>query len=287
MLPDREWINQYDPVLLGLVVYINGVAADPDSNLVTVTMTNETTGAVVFSRATTRAGLGIYEIQLNAGETGEPGEYAMRWDYAVGSKADYYKTAIKIGEFSPDYAALSEDMKGLVEQTWNRFEDTFDSPSGGPHLQTYFQTHFNRGRMAQLLRLAVGRLNTVSQPYQTYTLDGEGGPIFPLVRWGPLLERALYVETLKHLRRSYVEQPQLVGGEVTRHERRDYMDRWGQILQEEEVDLKLQLDTFKISNMMLGRPAVLVSGGVYGRWGPTRYAGSAAARPRYAFARYA
>jgi hypothetical protein len=285
-LPDKEWLNQYDPALLALVIHVNGVPADPDANAVTVTMTNLETGVDLFARPATRAAVGSYEIQLNAGDTAEPGEYKLRWDYDVGGNADYYETQIQVGQFSPDYAALNDDMRGIVEQTWNRFEDLFDSPYGGPNLQTYFQSHFNRGRMAQLLVLAVGRLNTVAQPYQTYTLDGVNGPVFPVTKWGALLERALYVETLKHLKRSYVEQPDLRGGEVTYHDRRDYLDRWGVILDDEEQDLKSQLDTFKISNMMLGRPAVLVSGGVYGRFGPTRYAGSAAARPRYAYARF-
>ena len=50
----------------------------------------------------------------------------------------------------------------------------------------------------------------------------------------------------------------------------------------EEDDLKKMLDVFKIAHMGLGRPHVLVSGGVYGNYGPTRIAsGSWASRPRY------
>ena len=38
------------------------------------------------------------------------------------------------------------------------------------------------------------------------------------------------------------------------------------------------LSDFKIQMMFLSRPRVLVSGGAYGNWGPTRLPGSAAAR---------
>jgi hypothetical protein len=172
-------------------------------------------------------------------------------------------------------------MKSVIDLTWSRFADLFDSPQGGPNLQTYFQTHYTRGRMADLLRIAVGTLNTVAQPFQTYTVDGVGAALFPIARWGPLLEKSLYIEALKHLIRSYVEQPNFVGsGNVSRLDRRDYMDRWRSVLDMESATFQSQLEHFKIANMGLGRPAVLVAGGVYGKYGPTRLAGSVAARPR-------
>jgi hypothetical protein len=265
-LPDRMWINQYDPVVLGLQVFVRGVLGDPDANAVSVTMVNEQTGVPVFTaRSATRTAVGTYELQLTSEETEVPGGFILTWSYTVSGVGESYETYVQVGEFSPDYAALSEGMRTVVERGWNRFEDLFDSPFGGPNLQVYAQSHFNRGRIAQLLSFAMGRLNTAAQPFQTYTLDGNGGATFPLTTWGPLLEQALYVEILKHLRRSYVEQPLLMGGEVTRHDRRDYMDRWGQVLSDEQNQLKEQLDVFKIRSMGLGRPAVLVSGGAYGR----------------------
>jgi hypothetical protein len=265
-LSDRLWINQYDPAVLGMNVYVRGQIGDPDANLVQVTMIDEKTGAPVFTnRAATRADVGAYEIQLTSEETEVIGPFTLTWSYALSGVTESSEIAVQVGQFSPEYAALSDDMKGIVEQGWNRFEDLFDSPLGGPNLQVYAQSHFNRGRIAQLLRFAVGRLNTAAQPYQTYTLDGDGGAAFPIAAWGALLEQALYVEILKHLRRSYVEQPLLQGGEVTRHDRRDYMQRWSEVLADEQAQLKEQLDVFKIRAMGLGRPAVLVSGGVYGR----------------------
>jgi hypothetical protein len=245
-------------------------------------MVSEKTGAPVFTeRAATRADVGAYELQLTSEETAVTGGYQLSWAYQTGGIGETYQTFIEVGQFSPDYAELADNMKAVVEQGWNRFEDLFDSPLGGPNLQVYAESHFNRGRVAQLLRIAMGILNTAAQPFQTYTLDGDGGAQFPVARWGPLLEQALYVEILKHLRRSYVEQPLLQGGEVTRHDRRDYFDRWNMVLQDERATLKEQLDVFKIRAMSLGRPAVLVSGGAYGRMpSPVTYWGSQG-RPRF------
>jgi len=279
--PDRQYVGQYSNPVLGMVVYVQGTKADPDGQTVSVTMVNETTSATVFTRTATRVDVGTYEVTLNSSETDEIGPYELTWNYTVSSTAQFEKSFILVGEFSPDYDALAPGMKAIVESVWIRFADLFDSPNGGPNLQTYFQSHFTRGRISQLLTIAVGILNTRAQPFQTYTIDGDGGASFPIEQWGPLLEQALYVEVLKHLRRSYVEQPMFMGGEVTRLDRRDYLDRWGQILADEQETLKQELDTFKIRNMGLGRPAVLVGGGVYGRFGPTRYAGGLPGRPRF------
>lgn len=277
---ERQYVSRYANDVLGLAVQVAGVPGDVDGNAVTVRMVNEATGTEVFERQATREGTGLYETSLTGEESGTVGNFRVEWSYSIGGVAETYTTYIAVGEVSPTYDRLTPGLKAVVDSVWMRFADLFDSPYGGPNLQTYFQSHFGRERIAQLMRIGAGRLNTMAQPHQTLTVDGPT-PNFPLDAWGPMLETATYIEVLKHLRRSYVEQPAFVGGNVTRLDRRDYLDRWGQILDDEEGMFKGQLDTFKISMMGLGKPKVLVSGGVYGRYGPTRFAGSVAARPRY------
>lgn len=279
---DRQYISQFARDVLGLTISTFGSPTDPDGQAVTVMLVNETSHATVLSRPADRAGVGDYRVTLTPQESAEPGEYRIRWEYVLDGVGQVYDTYAEIGRSSPGYDRLAPGMKEIVDQVWVRFADLFDAPQGGPHLATYFESRFGRGRVAQLLRVAVGRLNTIAQPHQTYTIDDEtGGALFPIVAWGPLVEQALYVEVIKHLRRSYVEQPLLTGGDAARLDRRDYLERWGEILDQEEEDLKGRLGAFKISSMGLGRPAVLVSGGVFGRYAPTRYAGSAAARGRF------
>lgn len=278
-LRERQYVSQWATDLLGLSVVKAGNPADVDADL-TVSLVKESDVSTVFTRVADHVALGLYETQLAASETAEPGVYTVVWTYDMDAVAQEYRTYIEIGQATPAYDFLVPTMKDIVDTTWIRFADLFDSPGGGPNLMTYFQTHYSRGRLAQLLKIAVGTLNTVAQPFQTYTIDGDGGAAFPVAKWGPLLERSLYVEALRHLIRSYVEQPMFVGGSVTRLDRRDYLDRWNTVLGMEEPVFQRQLEVFKIANMGLGKPAVLVAGGVYGRYGPTRVAGSVAARPR-------
>lgn len=276
---DREYVSRYAQPTFGIVVHKAGVVADADGDNVEVVMTDENAN-VIFTRPATRTALGTYTITLTSVDTQTPGVYNLAWSYALDTVAQVFGSDIEVGPTQPAYDALPSDLKLVVEQSWIRFADLWDSPDGGPHLQVYFQTHFGRNRLAQLLAVAVGRLNTVAQPHQTYGID-ESNP-FPVASWGALLEQALYVEVIKHLRRSYVEQPVLQGiGGIATLDRRDYLQRWGEILRDEQGDLDSMLNNFKIANMGLGQARVLVGGGVYGNYGPTRLPGSAAARPRY------
>jgi hypothetical protein len=266
-------------------IYIGGVLADPDSSAVTATMVNEATSVAVFSRAATRTGAGMYEVTLASSETAAVGNYTLVFTYTVSGVAQNTAEYLMIGLANPDYDQLPPVMQEVVESVEHRLIDAYDSPEGGPNLATYIQSRYSRGRVGQLLRITIGTINTVKQPVMNYSADDIGGPLFP-AQYLPLLERGVYIEVIKHLRRSYVEQPELASGaDVTRLDRRDYLERWGEILADEVETYNLQLDTFKIMNMGLGRPRVLVSGGVFGRYSPTRIAGSAAARPRF-FSRF-
>lgn len=279
---DRAYVSRYGAAEFGLRVMREGVPGDADGP-VTATLVHDNTAATeVFSREPDHPATGEYTVRLTSKETAVVGPYVLVWEYEVAGVAEEWRVWLEVGKSAPEYDPLVEDMKGIIETTWTRFSDLFDFATEGPHLQTYIQSNFGRNRLAQLLRIAVGRLNTVAQPFQSYTIDGDGGASFPVARWGSLLESALYVECLRHLMRSYVEQPEVQSGSgVSRLDRRDYLDRWGIVLQGEEAILKQQLDHFKIANMGLGRARVLVSGGVWGRWGPTRLPMSAAARPRW------
>jgi len=206
-----------------------------------------------------------YAVLLPSVDTSIPGPYLARWEYTVDGLARMGEQPIMIGGSAPAYDALPLAWKQVVESVWIRVADQFDSPMGGPHLQVYMQAHFGRNRIAQLLGQALGRLNTIAQPVQSYAV---GDPKFPLEKWGALLSQALWVETIKHLQRSYMEQPNPVGVTVARVDRSTYASLWGQLLAQEAADLKPMLDNFKIHSMNLGSGSVLVAGGIYHRLSP-------------------
>jgi hypothetical protein len=154
-------------------------------------------------------------------------------------------------------------MRELIESTYVRFADLIDSPLGGPHAGTYLQSAFDRERIAQLLHIAMSKLNIISSPHATYTIM-EPDPTFPLQEWGGVLSQILYIETIRHLRRIYVEQPETLGVNLARLDRRDYLLRWETLQREAQEELDTYIDSYRMAHMGLGGGVLTVAGGIYG-----------------------
>lgn len=279
-LVERRYISRYARDDIGLIIYVGGELTNADGD-VTLSMVNANTQVEVFTGEVAElVTTGTYGYIFTSAQTSEPGDYDITWSYDLDSEPQTYVTYIEVGQAAPAYDMLPVVMKDVVEQAWVAFADGFDSAEGGPNLQSYFQTNFNRGRLAQLLQQALDGFNGFKQPYTTFTLFPEQNQ-FPVAAYPGFLDQALTVEIIKHLMRSYVEQPVPEGVATARLDRRDYMDRWGRIYDMEKESLDQAAETIKMQYMNLGRPKVLVAGGVYGNYSPTRMSLSAAARPRY------
>lgn len=281
---ERQYLSQFSRLPLEFLVYIGGQPGDPDGQSVTgqlLMQDPDGTRTLVNSYAAVRSAPGSFTITPSSADTQSPGYAELVWSYAIGGQDQQYASYLEIGPANPAYDALPPEMQDFLnDQVWVRFADLFDSAGGGPNLQSYFQAHWSRGRAAQMMGIALQKINAVAQPWSSYTLDGNGGPAYPLQFWGGLLASYAYVECVKQLIRSYTEQAAFQGPPVARQDRRDYAGRWRQVLQDEQAELKSLLDVFKIRHILNGSPRVLVSGGTYGRYAPTRIAGSVAARPR-------
>lgn len=261
---DAIYVSRYGSKVFGIQSYSGGVLTDADDDVVLVDMTTLDGIVTIFSgREAVHIGEGLYSVEITSADTVTPGQYKLMFRWTVSSVLQQARVDVAVGESAPYYDSLSADIQGVVDDVWLRLADLYDSPYGGPHLQVYLQSRFNRNRIAQLTKVAVGVLNTVAQPYQTYSID-PGGKAFPAAQWGPLLGQAAWIEVLKHLRRSYVEQPVSEGVGTARLDRRDYLQRWGEILNDEKETFADQLEVFKIASMGLGSVRVMVAGGAYG-----------------------
>lgn len=142
-----------------------------------------------------------------------------------------------------------------VERAWLKLADLFDSELGGPHLRDRTLANFDMPKMAKLLPDALYNIGATYTPVVTYTEDN-----FPFDVHSPLAAQSLLVESIRHLMRSYVEQPLPVGSNITYFDRRDYLSRWQTILQLEDEKLLKWIDLFKQEQLSFGSTAMLVGG---------------------------
>lgn len=255
-----NFVGRYSIYNLDLtVVNASGAVVDADA-LPTAAFKDWSTNTTVWSRTTAKIATGTYRLTISSAESADPGLFYVIFSYALSGVAQQYRADIEIpSSSSSKYEALPVAYRAIVESVWDRFEDLIDSPIGGPHLMSYAQSNFGRERVAQMMNIAMGTLNTMAQPHSTYAIDDS----FPLDQWGPVLEKATVIEVIKHLIRSYVEQPNVSGVSAARFDRRDYMQRWNDVLRIEQAEFASQAEVFKMSNMGLGRGRVLVGGGVF------------------------
>lgn len=208
-----------------------------------------------------RQDLGIYTVSLSPAHTRERGNVTVRWTYSVGGVVSGFIDHLRITEYMPTYHGLKDWEQGTVDTVMFMLGDLFDSTDGGPNLQETYQAKFGPERVAQLLKVAVARLNVIGFPVTNFEV-GTGSQVHKNLRG--ILTIGLYIETLKHLIRSYVEQPVFQNQQINYTDRRDYMTRWQSVLADEAKDYEKMVRMAKRSLLNLGGGSLLVSGGIYG-----------------------
>jgi len=208
--------------------------------------------------------VGVYTYTITPPVTNAVCLLKAVWTYKVGGVNLQYTEYLQIRDPMPTYDGFNDLEKSSVLLITNMFGDTYDSTTGGPHLIEEFQTKYTAERIAQLLTIAVQRMNTVKQPITNWVLSSPGqAGTFPANWWG-LLVLGGYLEVLRHLIRSYVEQPDIRNADVAYVDRRDYQQRWQAVFDMEKPDFDAALTLAKRKMMGLGSGSLLVSGGMFG-----------------------
>ena len=179
--------------------------------------TASTTAGTVTNPST-----GTYQIFMPSSIV--PGHYRLDWAFSLNGSPVVTSVFVEVGSPSPAYDALNSSFANMVENVWIKFADIYDSPFGGPHLTVWYNTHFGRGRIAQFMEQACQHLNNEAQPVTNYSTtgvspSGSGAPLFPLNLFAGLLNTATTIEVVKHLKRSYTEEPQMTGSSSARLDR--------------------------------------------------------------------
>lgn len=270
----RQELSRFATENVGIQIFVDDTYADPDTGSLSVEVYYRTDFQDInpygvptdLTDHIVKEDVGVYSFKLPTSLTSNLGLLTIHWQYKViGEPYDYWDY-YQVIEPMPIYDTLSDGERGIVKMVSMMFGDLYDSVDGGPHLKEEFQTHYGTETLALCLQLAANRINISSQPWTNYVIgdNNPGGSRFPANGY-PILMMATYLEVVRHLIRSYTEQPNILGGPgVAYTDRRDYVDRWRNILNDEKEDYDNAIRNFKRSIMSLGGGNLIVSGGIFG-----------------------
>lgn len=159
----------------------------------------------------------------------------------------------------------------VSDEVWMRLEDCFDSELGGPWLRDKTLAYFDPTKVARFIPEGMLMINS----WPPLTQFDLGFFLTPVPETDPvilaidptamqpdpdriLIVQATLIAVIRHLMRSYTEQPNLVGANVAWQDRRDYLQRWGTILQLEEKWFHDYLLLWKRQFYAFGHSALLV-----------------------------
>lgn len=279
-------VSQYASESVGLAIYESGELVDPDSG-VAVTITRDADSVVIVPPAlATRDDLGLYSFHIHSGLTDVKGDYTLRWEFEVGGYDRVFTDRYTVVDSMPFWDSMTFEERQLVANVYFRVSDTFDSREGGPYLWELYQANFNAFEVIARL-MATSALDYINYTFQPafippYTLNS-GSKKFP-EQWYGMLERAAYVEFLRHLSRSYIEQPDVHGISTGRLDRQRYREEWRKEWEDEKATFDQMLRMFKRKFLAAGamHRAFLVAGGA----APRMFMNAARPSWRYTLVRY-
>lgn len=165
-------------------------------------------------------------------------------------------------------AAQTPSTVGSIEAAvWEKFEDLFDSEDGGPWLRDMTMRVFSPQKISDFIQDAIFEINNYNPPtaftedfFYVRTLDDQGNVTEVRENQNTnILILGTELAIIRHLMRSYTEQPLPTGGQITYEDRRDYLQRWGTIYQIEWQRFDALLKLWKRRFLDLNKGKVLVA----------------------------
>jgi hypothetical protein len=130
-----------------------------------------------------------------------------------------------------------DEVEAVAQGVWRKISSCFDSSDGGPWLREMTLRTFNPASMAEFIDEAIMDFN-MRQPTSSLTLADFASSADYITTPNAnfqLIVEGTFIAVIRHLMRSYVEQPNAAGGEAfSWSDRRDYQLRWKQIYDVEQ-----------------------------------------------------
>jgi hypothetical protein len=207
---------------------------------------------VAESGELTEEGIGTLKFE----DTEDPGFYIA---VATFTTADGSRRSSTIGfeVFDPFNPPEPSPEEIVANRVWDKIEDCFDSEIEGPWLRDMTMNFFNKGKMQDFIAEGLFDINQQNPP-TSIGIDGFFAGNDPTADL-PLLVQATFLSVVRHLIRSYVEQPQPIGAQVVYEDRRDYLQRWQETYQIELETYSRWIALWKRKYLQLGKAKGLVA----------------------------
>lgn len=191
-------------------------------------------------------------------DTTELGEYIAQAQFILGT-GEIRSTMLIFSVIDPFNPPMPTQTDLIVDAVQIRLEDCFDSLEGGPWLKDKSLAHFDYTKIADFIPEALLDINVQMPPtnydlgtFATWSVTPGDNPNMPLLIKGVL------ILTVRHLMRSYTEQPVPANTQAAWHDRTRYQQMWSQIYQVEYADWLEKVRLFKRTELNLGHAASLV-----------------------------
>lgn len=187
---------------------------------------------------------------------------SVRTDFNVDDPFSPKESAAQLVTYDPTDPEWPDHF--IATRVWQKMEDLFDSHDGGPWMRDMTLNVFSAEKIPEFIDEALFDIN-VYNPQTDFAIDKF---TLPLIMTGmptrananaTLLIQGTWLAVIRHLMRTYVEQPVPMGGQVTYEDRRDYLQRWGTIYQIEFQFFDHLVKMWKRSFLGLGSSSNLVS----------------------------
>jgi len=263
-------ISLYASEPIGVTIFENGVLTDPDNQIVTLSIENTQSNLIILPVGTTatRENVGTYAYQLLPENTSVEGPYTVTWAWTMNGTARFITDEYQVTPQMNYWNNLLLNERQAVVDVYGRVENSWDSSNGGPYLAELTQSSFNAYEViARLFQTeAITYFNFEFQPpFDPPYAVGMGATNTVPTPWYGLIEWGIYTALLRHISRSYIEEPNPQNINVPRLDRRDYRDRWRQEWQDEKLMYDKALRQFKRTQLVGSHRSMLVAGGIIPR----------------------
>lgn len=203
-------------------------------------------------------GLGRYVVADTVNNVeGEYRAYAT-FAYAEGSMTGLKKTVPVFYDVIDAFERAGPSaVDPAVDMCWTMLEDCFDSEFGGPWLRDMTMRVFDKTKVRELAPSVMMQINQ-QMPFTDYTLATPTG--YPWLEGdaAALFGQGLLVASIRHLMRSYTEQPDIVSSPVAFMDRKKYADSWKKIYDVESPLFERWVTRFKLRSYDMTHASILL-----------------------------